>query len=239
MTEINGQFKVRQLKFALTLKLDLSLIASIKFMNWYPLLVIALLCILLQSCGVNKNAELYRVQTSLSDQEIIKLSEDCEYVRKQMKVGLKKWKEPKVKKISDRAERKEYFRKMTIKHGHHWAKENKQRRKTEPKQKLNVKKYKESEKDILFRKNDYLVSLLEHSQCFIGQSKAQILELFGKPYSQCTDEMCLQKYLQYAFKIEGNDYYGVKFIFEESKLLKITKNKFSIITISCPTAESY
>ena len=187
----------------------------------------------LLSCKSSKIEKMSSQGASLTEEETVLLSKDCDYVRKHIKRGLKRWKEPKVKKISDRARRKEYYRTMTIKHGHRWAKENKRRKRVRPKQKLKVKKYKKSEREIPFQKNDLLVSLLEHTSCLNGNTKEQIKNFFGEPNSTRGSSISPNDYMIYHFHYEKNKYHTVSFVFEDDLLLSTHKSWMEKISTVC------
>lgn len=199
----------------------------------YPSVVFILSLLLLHSCGANKTIVAATEEYNYSDQEIQALSKDCEYVKKQLKKGLKRWKEPKEKKISEKAKRKDYSRTMTIKHGHRWAKENKRKRKAKPKQDLKIKKQKKAEREIPFTKNDFLVSLLEHTSCLKGKTQEQIRGIFGAPYSRRGSRVTSYDFMIYHFHYEGTKYRTLSFIFEADRLLLTRKSWIEMTTISC------
>jgi hypothetical protein len=67
-------------------------------------------------------------------------------------------------------------------------------------------------------RNDFLVSLLKVTPCFKGQTKEEIIKLFGNPFRNC--EGCLKDRVEYNFHIGDNEFDSITFRFEENRVVR-------------------
>jgi len=158
---------------------------------------------------------------SLSEEEILALSQDCKYVRKQVKRGLiRKDDSVNVKKLR-KAERKERKRAQILANDPSWEYKRSEKERTSKKemnQKVN-KRYAKSYEEIVFFRNDFLVSLLKVTPCFKGETKEEIIKLFGSPFRNC--EGCLKERVEYNFHIEDGKFETISFRFKEDRVTRI------------------
>ena len=157
----------------------------------------------LLSCKSSKIEKMSSQGASLTEEEIVALSQDYDFVRKNVKRGLKRKYEPVPKKRSKIAERKARKREQILANDPSWKyKRSKQDRtsKKEPKQKIS-RKTKKSYEEIVFLRNDFLVSLLKVTPCLEGETKEEIIKLFGSPFRNC--EGCQNGHFTYYLHFEG------------------------------------
>jgi len=129
------------------------------------------------SCKTYQIEKMSSLGESLTEEEMVALSQDCEYVKKNIKRGLKRLDGS----IED-------------------------------------KKLKKAERKARERRNDFLVSLLKVTPCFKGQTKEEIIKLFGNPFRNC--EGCLKDRVEYNFHIGDNEFDSITFRFEENRVVR-------------------
>ena len=188
-----------------------------------------LLMIFFQSCGTNRLQQMAGEGKQFTDNKIEELAKDCDYVRKQLKRGLKRKESVNVKKLR-RAERKAWKREQILANDPSWEyKRSKKERTFKNDLKYNIIENLYGE--IVFRRNDFLVSLLSVTSCLEGKTKDEIFDLFGKPNNYYDAQFSFSYYVH----TEGNQFNSISFIFKENRVecMRVSRSRLSII--SCPS----
>jgi len=82
----------------------------------------------------------------------------------------------------------------------------------------------------LYPNDEHFIQLMIETPCLLGDSKSKLINLLPKPSRICMDDICIQKYLQYDFRLTGREGKMLRLVFVDDQFVSAYATLFTRIS---------